>query len=74
MIEQVDPVRELPDNLMVLKMLENPCTKENGYRKKVVLGLKSLEELDRIKVVVAERMSYQGKNASIRLDCRFDQD
>ncbi len=60
MIEIVEPLKELPEGLMVLKMMENPCAKLDDYRKKIVIGLKSLEELDRIKVVVAERMAYQG--------------
>ena len=43
-------------------MIDNPCQKGmmKDYRKKLVLRLDILEELDKIKVVQAERLSYKG--------------
>lgn len=51
-------MREFPsDNLMILKMQGNPVT---DYRKRMVLHLPKLQELDRVKVVEAERLTYRG--------------
>lgn len=59
-IEKLE-VEELPQNLMILKMIENPVAKKSAtYRKEVVVKLESLEELDRIKVIPAERLAYKG--------------
>jgi hypothetical protein len=39
----------------------NPCIKaKKDYRKQVVLYLNLLEELDKIKVIQAERLAYKG--------------
>lgn len=58
LIEDISDVKEFPnENLMILKMQGNPVT---DYRKKMVLHLPKLQELDRIKVVEAERLTYRG--------------
>ena len=60
LIEQVpQDVRScLPcDSMMILKLYGNPVT---DYRKRVVSAMPRLEELDRIKVVQAERLAYKG--------------
>lgn len=57
-IEEIPDVKELPaESLMILKLNGNPVS---DYRKKVVLHLTKLEELDRIKVIEAERLAYRG--------------
>lgn len=58
-------VAELPENIMIMKMVDNPCTKLEDYRKNVVVHLNLLEEFDRIKVIQAERLHYRGL---IRID------
>ncbi len=42
---------------MILKLHENPV---KNYRKGLVVHLLKLEELDRIKVIEAERLAYRG--------------
>lgn len=44
---------------MILKLQGNPVDSAT-YRKPIVLAMSKLEELDRIKVVQAERLSYRG--------------
>jgi len=40
---------------------ENPVEKEDpDYRKKIVVALEYLTELDKIKVIAAERLIYRG--------------
>ena len=55
---------EYPENLLIVKVHENPFSKkqasEVNYRKQLVLRLQQLEELDRIKVIEAERLAYKG--------------
>ena len=58
---------EYPPNLLSLKLKDNPIEQaaaESGklslYRKPFVLHLKQLEQMDKIEVVAAERMSYEG--------------
>ena len=59
-IRSFDP-KEFPKSLLILKMQGNPCTTEMpDYRKSLVTALPLLEELDRIKVVAAERVAYMG--------------
>ncbi|CDW88904.1 UNKNOWN [Stylonychia lemnae] len=54
-------VLELPENILMLKVFENPfCKAQTDHRKQIVLHLEQLEELDRIKVIQAERLSYKG--------------
>jgi hypothetical protein len=47
-----------------LKLRKNPIAtisaSMTAYRKPIVLGLPNLIELDKIEVLVAERLSYQG--------------
>lgn len=53
----------LPANLVVLKLHGNPCIGADNkfaYRREFVKELGDLEELDKIKVLPAERLSYQG--------------
>ena len=65
-ISELD-VKQLPPNLMILKLSGNPCTNNPNYRKNVVTGLPSLEELDKLKVLPSERLTYQGliKNVNV---------
>lgn len=59
-IEDFSPL-EFPENIMILKMHGNPCCEmKSDYRKSLVLRLNHLEELDRVKVVQAERLAYKG--------------
>jgi len=59
-IDRLD-VSELPKNLMILKMMENPVAKNHPtYRKEIVVNLEKLEEFDRVKVIPAERLAYKG--------------
>eukprot|EP00347_Sterkiella_histriomuscorum_P021756 403332873 len=59
-IENLD-VNELPKNIMVMKVFENPfCKTQPDHRKQIVSQLEFLEELDRIKVIQAERLAYKG--------------
>jgi hypothetical protein len=44
---------------MILKLHGNPV-KDDVYRKPLVLHCEGLEELDRVKVVQAERLAYRG--------------
>jgi hypothetical protein len=44
----------------MLRMMYNPCETREDYRKKLIDGIETLDELDRIKVVAAERMFYRG--------------
>ena len=51
LIAQYD-VEEFPQNIMVLKMIENPCQKAiKDYRRQLVVHLPQLEDLDKIKVI-----------------------
>ena len=72
LIEVVDET-ELPPNLLALKLIGNPVhAKAKGalsqYRKPIVLHLEHLEDLDKIEILPAERLTYQGvikaKNAA----------
>ena len=61
LIEELPEVRScLPcENMMILKLHGNPL-ESNSYRKRIVLAMPKLEELDRTKVVQAERLFYRG--------------
>lgn len=66
-IEEVDNLQELPPNLLALKMIGNPIEQQAvaikelaAYRKPFVLHLKLLEDMDKIEIDPAERMSYEG--------------
>lgn len=51
----------LPKNLNILRLSDNPVEKSDpNYRKQCVLALDWMTEMDRIKVVQAERMVYKG--------------
>ncbi len=47
---------------MIFKIQGNPLPSDQlpSIRKQIVLAMPKLEELDRIKVVQAERMAYKG--------------
>jgi len=62
LIESYTPEEDLPESLIILRMNENPVEKADPkeYRKKSVLALKFLTELDKIKVIEAERLFYRG--------------
>lgn len=52
---------ELPQNLMILKLMNNPCERSMpNYRRTAVLRCESLDEMDNVQVHIAERMHYQG--------------
>ena len=60
-------MNELPANLLSLKMIGNPMEQRAvesralaEYRKPFVLHLSALVDLDKIEIVPAERMGYQG--------------
>ena len=75
-IEEIADLNELPPNLLSLKLIGNPFEQratESGqlskYRKPFVLHLQLLEQLDKIEVMPAERMSYMGTiNRRINID------
>ena len=75
-IEEIADLNELPPNLLSLKLIGNPFEQratESGqlskYRKPFVLHLQLLEQLDKIEVMPAERMSYIGTiNRRINID------
>ena len=75
-IEEIADLNELPPNLLSLKLVGNPIEQravESGqlskYRKPFVLHLQLLEQLDKIEIVPAERMSYLGTiNRRINID------
>jgi Leucine-rich repeat (LRR) protein len=53
--------KELPKNLLIFKLLGNPCEKSMvDSRKKAVLHCEILEEMDNIAIHISERMHYQG--------------
>ena len=64
-IAEVDNFEELPTNLLSLKLIGNPIEQQAmeikelaAYRKPFVLHLSELEDMDKIEIVPAERMSY----------------
>lgn len=60
-IKEINPSKELPKNLCIFRLNENPVEKEDpDYRKKIVVALEYLTELDKIKVIAAERLIYRG--------------
>jgi len=66
-IETVADLNELPPNLLSLKLSGSPIeqrasesNKLAAYRKPFVLHLTQLEDLDKLEIVTAERMSYMG--------------
>lgn len=60
-IETFEPSTELPKNLQIVRMNSNPVEKgDPKYREKLVVALDDLCELDKIKVVQAERLYYKG--------------
>lgn len=60
-IESFDPSTELPKNLQIVRMNNNPIeTDDPKYREKLVVALDELCELDKVKVVQAERLHYKG--------------
>jgi hypothetical protein len=67
LIEDVGDLNELPSNLLALKFIGNPIEQRavnskqlSIYRKPFVLHLRFLEELDKIEIDAAERMTYEG--------------
>ena len=65
-IEEVD-LGQLPPNLLSLTLTGNPIeqrARESGkisqYRKPFVLQLDSLQQMDKIEIIAAEKMTYQG--------------
>ena len=60
-MSELDVESSLPGSINILKLNDNPIeTEDPDYRKKCVVGLQWLTELDKIKVVAAERMIYLG--------------
>ena len=61
LIDKFTPDKELPKNVMIARLNNNPIEKDDPeYRKKIVLACEFLNELDKIKVVAAERFVYKG--------------
>lgn len=61
LIEEFNPEEELPKNLQIVRMFGNPVeTSDPKYREKLVIALDDLCELDKIKVIQAERLWYKG--------------
>ena len=64
LIEEVDAKQELPKSLVFLKLVDNPVVSNSpslsAYRKPIVRALPDLVELDKIEIVVAERLAYDG--------------
>ena len=61
LIDKFTPDKELPKNVMIARLNNNPVEKDDAeYRKKIVLACEYLNELDKIKVVAAERFVYKG--------------
>ena len=65
LIVEVEDLNQLPNNLLSLKFIGNPIEQEAkesrelaSYRKPFVMHLQQLEDLDKIEIVPAERMSY----------------
>ena len=65
LIVEVEDLNQLPNNLLSLKFIGNPieqeakeCRELASYRKPFVMHLQQLEDLDKIEIVPAERMSY----------------
>jgi hypothetical protein len=60
-LSELDVEASLPGRINILKLNENPIeTEDPDYRKKCVVGLQWLTEMDKVKVVAAERMVYLG--------------
>ena len=60
LIEEYDEKRDLPKNLSYLRLNDNPVASTEDYRKCNVLALANLVELDKVKVLEAERLFYRG--------------
>ena len=61
LIDKFEPEKELPTNVLICRLNNNPIEKgDPDYRKKTVLACEFMTELDKIKVVAAERLVYQG--------------
>lgn len=62
LIESYNPFEDLPKSIIILRMDDNPFEKQDPkeYRKNSVLALNFLTELDKIKVIEAERLYYRG--------------
>ena len=50
----------LPEDIMILKLNDNPIAKREDYRETVIANLPELEELDEIPVTMQERFKSQG--------------
>ena len=60
-IKTINPKRELPKSMTYLRLHDNPvATSDPDYRKKCVVALDMLLEMDRVKCVMEERMIYRG--------------
>ena len=76
LIEAVNDISQIPQNILSLKLIGNPIEQRaleskqlSAYRKPFVLGLADLTDMDKVEVIAAERMSYQGiLPRSINLD------
>ena len=60
-IKEFNADQVFPKSINILRLNDNPVEKEDpNYRKQCVLALDWMTEMDRIKVVQAERMVYKG--------------
>lgn len=58
-IQDID-FSQLPEDIMILKLSDNPFAEREHYREIVIANLPELEELDGIPVTIQERFRSQG--------------
>ncbi len=51
---------QLPQDIMILKLSDNPFAEREDYRQTIIANLPELEELDAIPVTIQERFMSQG--------------
>jgi hypothetical protein len=70
-LAELDVEGSLPGGINILRLNDNPIEHEDpDYRKKCVVGLQWLTEMDKIKVVAAERMVYLGLMPASRFNIK----
>ena len=70
-LSELDVEVSLPGRINIIKLNDNPIESEDpDYRKKCVVGLQWLTEMDKIKVVAAERMVYLGLMPASRFNVK----
>ena len=70
-LSELDVEATLPTSITIIKLNDNPIeTEDPAYRKKCVVGLQWLTEMDKIKVVAAERLVYLGLMPASRFNIK----